>query len=81
MGLRIDEIVVSDADEAAQLHATFPADITAYDVIMVDMLASLTPNDLKDLNKVKQAATEIVRKTIVKRAQLRPLIVPSVIEV
>jgi len=45
------------------------------------MLASLTPNDLKDLNKVKQAATEIVRKTIVKRAQLRPLIVPSVIEV
>jgi ribonuclease J len=49
--------------------------------IMVDMLASLTPNDLKDLNKVKQAVTEIVRKTIVKRAQLRPLIVPSVIEV
>jgi mRNA degradation ribonuclease J1/J2 len=49
--------------------------------IMVDMLASLTPNDLKDLNKVKQAATEIVRKTIVKRAQLRPLIVPSIIEV
>ena len=41
MGLRIDEIVVSDADEAAQQQATIPADITAYDVIMVDMLARI----------------------------------------
>ena len=53
---------------------------TAHD-IMIDMLASLSADDLKDINKVKQAATDIVRKTIVKRAQLRPLIVPSVIEV
>lgn len=53
---------------------------TAHD-IMIDLLASLSADDLKDINKVKQAATDIVRKTIVKRAQLRPLIVPSVIEV
>lgn len=74
------EIVGDPSLHAKGFHG--PAGIleSAHD-IMVDMLASLTPNDLKDLNKVKQAATDIVRKTIVKRAQLRPLIVPSVIEV
>lgn len=48
---------------------------------MVDMLATLTPSDVKDLNKVKIVSSDLVRKFISKKAQLRPLIVPSVIEV
>lgn len=41
MGLRIHEIVVSAADDTAQQQAHIPADITTYDVIMVDMLARI----------------------------------------
>lgn len=52
----------------------------AHDVL-VDMLATLSPSDIKDLNKIKQGSSDVVRKFISKKAQLRPLIVPSVIEV
>lgn len=41
MGLRIHEIVVSAADDAAQRDAQFPANITGYDIVMVDMLARI----------------------------------------
>lgn len=41
MGLPIHEMVVSGADDTAQHHAQFPADIATYDVIMVDMLARI----------------------------------------
>lgn len=48
---------------------------------MVDVLASLSPAEIKDLNRVKQDASDIVRKVLGKRGRVRPLIVASVIEV
>lgn len=49
--------------------------------LMVDALASLNANEIKDLNRVKLDSTAIVRKYMAKRGRLRPLIVASVIEV
>lgn len=49
--------------------------------LMVDALAGLNPNEIKDLNRIKQDATAVVRKFMAKRGKLRPLIVASVIEV
>ncbi|MBS1700049.1 MAG: ribonuclease J [Armatimonadetes bacterium] len=49
--------------------------------LMIDALAALTPNEIKDLNRIKTDATAIVRKFMAKRGKLRPLIVASIIEV
>jgi ribonuclease J len=49
--------------------------------IMIDALASLSSEEIKDLNRIKQDSVTIVRKFMAKRGKLRPLIVASVIEV
>ena len=49
--------------------------------VMTDALASLSSEEIKDLNRIKQDSTTIVRKFMAKRGKLRPLIVASVIEV
>ena len=49
--------------------------------IMIDALASLNSEEIKDLNRIKQDSVTIVRKFMAKRGKLRPLIVASVIEV
>ncbi len=49
--------------------------------LMVDALASLNANEIKDLNRVKLDSTAVVRKYMAKRGKLRPLIVASVIEI
>jgi ribonuclease J len=49
--------------------------------VLIDLLSSMNPSDIKDLNKVKTESADLVRKFLGKRIKLRPLIVPSVIEV
>ena len=49
--------------------------------VLFDLLSSMNPSDMKDLNKVKTESADLVRKFLGKRIKLRPLIVPSVIEV
>lgn len=49
--------------------------------VLIDLLSSMNPSDIKDLNKVKTDSADLVRKFLGKRIKLRPLIVPSVIEV
>jgi len=49
--------------------------------VLIDLLSSMNRSDIKDLNKVKTESADLVRKFLGKRIKLRPLIVPSVIEV
>lgn len=49
--------------------------------VLIDLLSSMNPSDIKDLNKVKTESADLVRKFLGKRIKLRPLIVPAVIEV
>jgi ribonuclease J len=49
--------------------------------VLIDLLSAMNPSDIKDLNKVKTESADLVRKFLGKRIKLRPLIVPSVIEV
>jgi ribonuclease J len=48
---------------------------------LVDVLVSLKPEELKDLNRVKKDAADAVRRSFGKRTRQRPLIVPTVVEV
>jgi ribonuclease J len=74
------EIVGDPSLHAKGFHG--PAGILdlAHDA-MVDILASLSATEIKDLNRVKQDATDVVRKVLGRRGRLRPLIVTTVIEV
>lgn len=52
---------------------------TAHDVL-VDGLRSLSRDELKDSGRVRHDAADVVRRLIQKRASLRPLVLPTVIE-
>ncbi|MGV3617818.1 MAG: ribonuclease J [Fimbriimonas sp.] len=53
---------------------------TAFDVLQ-DVLRHLSPDELRDPFRVKIDITETVRKMIQKRTQLRPLVLPIIVEV
>ncbi|RYG31485.1 ribonuclease J [bacterium] len=46
-----------------------------------EALARLSKTDLKDANRVRHEITDVVRRTIAKRSQRRPLVIPAVIEI
>ena len=52
----------------------------AYDV-MWDNLQSLSREDLKDAGKVRHAVADVIKRDIQKRTSLRPLILPTIVEV
>ena len=52
----------------------------AYDV-MWDNLRALSREDLKDAGKVRHAVADVVKKVIQKRTTLRPLVLPTIVEV
>lgn len=52
----------------------------AYDVL-VDGLKNLSPDELKDTARVRHSAADLVRRYIQKQASLRPLVLPTVVEV
>jgi len=46
-----------------------------------DHLNALTPTEVKDTTRVKHDIADVVKRLIQKRAGLRPMIVPVIIEV
>jgi len=52
----------------------------AYDVLF-DVLSSLSRDELRDTNRVKHDASDTLRKVIQKRSNLRPLVLPIIVEV
>lgn len=48
---------------------------------LLDALAKLTESDVKDIDAVRHTASDVLRRQIQRRAQLRPLVVPTVIEI
>lgn len=49
--------------------------------LVLDALAVLNSTEIKDLNRIRQDSTDLLRKFFAKRGRLRPLIVASIIEV
>jgi len=52
----------------------------AYDVLF-DVLSALSRDELRDTNRVKHDASDTLRKVIQKRSNLRPLVLPIIVEV
>lgn len=48
---------------------------------LVDALGALSRDELKDTTRVRQDAADVVKRLIQKRTQLRPLVLPAVVEV
>lgn len=48
---------------------------------LTEALAQLTESDVKDIDAVRHTASDVLRRQIQRRAQLRPLVVPTVIEI
>jgi len=48
---------------------------------LLEALAKLTESDIKDIDAVRHTASDVLRRQIQRRAQLRPLVVPTVIEI
>lgn len=49
--------------------------------VVEDALRALDTNDLRDVDKVRHAVSDTVRRFVHKRASVRPLVLPTVIEV
>jgi ribonuclease J len=52
----------------------------AFDVVQ-DVLRSLTREEMKDLARVRKDAADVVRRLIQKRSNVRPLVLPTIVEV
>jgi ribonuclease J len=48
---------------------------------LVDALGALSKDELKDSTRVRQDSADVVKRLIQKRTQLRPLVLPTVVEV
>lgn len=46
-----------------------------------DALAGLSKAEMKDVGRVRHEVADVVRRTIAKRSQRRPLVIPAVVEV
>ena len=53
---------------------------TVYSVLF-DGLTALSKDELKDSNRVKHDASDMIRKLVQKRTGLRPLVLPVILEV
>ena len=49
--------------------------------VLADGLGQLSKEDFKDSSRVKQLSADLVRRSIQKRSNVRPLVVPTVVEV
>ena len=74
------EVVGDPVIQARGFHAPDGTLDHAYDV-MWDNLRNLSREDLKDVGKVRHVVADVVKKDIHKRTTLRPLVLPTVVEV
>jgi ribonuclease J len=49
--------------------------------ILEDSLEDLVPSDLRDVDKLRHLVSDLVRRTIQREANLRPLVLPTIVEV
>jgi ribonuclease J len=49
--------------------------------VLEDALRSLTKDEMKDLSRVRQDSADVVRRLIQKRTKVRPLVLPTIVEV
>ncbi len=49
--------------------------------VLRDSLSGLSKSELKDIGRVRHEVTDVVRRTIQKRSQRRPLVIPAIVEV
>ena len=74
------EIVGDPILQAKGFHGPEGILDTAFDHL-VDALHALNSSDLKDPGKVRHEAQDVVKRLIQKRGQLRPLVLPTIVEV
>lgn len=49
--------------------------------VLIEALGALSPADIRDVNRLGHDIVDTVRRTIQKRCNLRPLIIPTIVEV
>jgi ribonuclease J len=74
------ELVTDPIVQARGFHGPEGILDAAYDVLF-DGLSSLSRDELRDTNRVKHDVSDTVRRLIQKRTNLRPLVLPIVVEV
>lgn len=74
------EVVGDPIIQARGFHAPDGTIDHAYEV-MWDRLRTLSREELKDVGRVRHEAADIVKRDIHKRTSLRPLILPTVVEI
>ncbi len=79
LDLEKGELVGDPSLQARGFHGPPGILDTALDVL-VDGLKSLSRDELKDVGRVRHDAADVVKRLIQKRASLRPLVLPTVIE-
>lgn len=74
------EIAADPVVQARGLHGPEGILELVYDVVL-DNLEALSHDELRDTNRVRHVVADVARKFIQKRAGLRPLVLPTVVEV
>ncbi len=74
------EIVGDPILQGKGLHTTEDV-LTQTSEVVLDALLAFDRNDLKDVDRVRHTVGDVARRHLAKRANLRPLIVPSVVQV
>src|SRR5579862_1234115 len=74
------ELVGEPILQAKGLHGPDGLMESAFDHL-VDALGALSREELRDVNRVMHDSADVVRRLIQKRAQLRPLVLPTIVEV
>ncbi len=74
------EVVGEPVLQARGFHAPDGTLDHAFDV-MWDNLRSISREDLKDAGKIRHLVTDVVKRDIHKRTKMRPLVLPTIVEV
>ncbi len=74
------EIVGDPVIQAKGFHGPEGALDQAMDVL-IDGLKSQTKSDLSDVDKLRHSVGDLVRRYVTKRTQLRPLVLPTIVEI
>jgi ribonuclease J len=74
------ELVADPTLQARGFHGPEGTLEYAFDVLN-DALNALSREELKDVGRVRSDASDVVRRSLQKKAQRRPLVLPVVVEV
>jgi ribonuclease J len=74
------EIVGDPALQARGFHSS-EGMLDSAQTVLWDALQQLSPNEVRDVDKLRRDVSDVVKRHIHKRAQLRPVILPVILEV